>query len=483
MRRRFLLAAVFVLVASGWAQAESLEGRLRQRGEAFATAMRSQGDALSEFARDHLESRVAAEGRVGTFAERMRAAVEDLGPVDRSVVQVIREALVFVYLRHGEAGVWQNYQFRVQVADGHRLQLVFLATAVEPVERRAAPLASDEGRRFLDRLLSRLEAQQPFSGVAVVSRGGKDAYVLVRGSADAAAKSPVTRASRFGMASGSKLFTAVAVLQLAQAGKLALSDPLAKHVPGFPNQAFARQATIEQLLTHTAGAGNYWDGEYEARRDSLTDLQQVLPFVLKHLGAQSAPGTFSYSNSGYLLLGLVVEAVSGKSYYDYVRQHVLDPAGMSRTGFPLRTEQPPETAQPYVLELGAGAVKAGVYLPVTEGGRGSSAGGASTTVDDLLRFADALAKGRLLDRSHLELLTRARVRTDTPDTSYGCGASVEASRGVVSYGHGGRAPGTHFDLRIYPELDTVLVVLSNYDTIAGPEISSALDHLIRNRVP
>lgn len=482
MRRRFLLAAVFVVVASGWAQAQSLEGRLRQRGEAFATAMRSQGDALAGFARDHLESRVAAEGRVGAFAEHMRAAVQELGPVDRSVVQVIREALVFVYLRHGKTGVWQNYQFRVQAADGHRLQLVFRATAVEPVERPAAPLASDDGRHFLERLLSRLDAQQPFSGVAVVSRGGKDVYVLVRGTADAAAKAPVTRASRFGMASGSKLFTAVAVLQLAQAGKLALSDPLAKHLPDFPNQAFARQATIEQLLTHTAGAGNYWDDEYEARRASLTDLQHVMPFVLKHLGA-SAPGSFSYSNSGYLLLGLVVEAVSGRSYYDYVRRYVLDPAGMSRTGFPLREDQSPETAHPYVPELEAGAVKAGVYLPVTEGGRGSSAGGASTTVDDLLRFADALAKGRLLDRSHLELLTRARVRTDTPDTSYGCGASVETSRGVVSYGHGGRAPGTHFDLRIYPELDTVLVVMSNYDTIAGPEISSALDHLIRNRMP
>lgn len=482
MRRGFLLAAVFVLVASGWARAEALEGRLRQRGEAFATAMRSQGDALAGFARDHLESRVAADGRVSAFVERMRATVDELGPVDRSVVQVIREALVFVYLRHGKAGAWQNYQFRVQAADGHRLQLVFRATAIEPVERPAAPLASDDGRRFLDRLLSSLDAQQPFSGVAVVSRGGKDVYALVRGTADVAAKAPVTRASRFGMASGSKLFTAVAVLQLAQTGKLALSDPLAKHVPDFPNQAFARRATIEQLLTHTAGAGDYWDGEYEARRDSLTDLQQLVPFVLKHLGA-SAPGTFSYSNSGYLLLGLVVEAVSGKSYYDYVRQHVLDPAGMSRTGFPFRKEPSVETAHPYVPELDAGAVKAGVYVPVTDGGRGSSSGGARTTVDDLLRFADALATGRLLDRDHLALLTRARVRTDTPDTSYGCGASVEASRGVVSYGHGGRAPGTHFDLRVYPELDTVLVVMSNYDTIAGPEMSSALDHLIRNRVP
>lgn len=483
MTRRLLLAAVLVLMAVGWAQAQALEGRLRQRGEAFATAMRAQGDALAAFARDHLESRVAAEGRVDAFAAHMRAAVEELGPVDRSLVQVIREALVFVYLRHGKAGVWQNYQFRVQAADGHRLQLVFRATAIEPVERPSAPMTREEGQRFLDRLIGRLDAQQPFSGVAVVSRRGKDVYALVRGTADATAGSPVTRASRFGMASGSKLFTAIAVLQLAQAGKLALSDPLSRHLPDFPAQAFARQATIEQLLTHTAGAGDYWDDEYEARRASVTDLRQMLPFVLKHLDA-SPRGTFSYSNSGYLLLGLVVEAVSGKSYYDYVRQHVLAPAGMTQTGFPLSTERSPIAAHPYVPALEAGAVKPGVYVPVAvDGGRGTSAGGASTTVDDMLRFADALASGRLLDRTHLDLLTKARVPTGQPDASYGCGASVDTSRGVTSYGHGGRTRGTHFDLRIYPELDTVLVVLSNYDTIAGPEISSALDHVIRNRMP
>jgi D-alanyl-D-alanine carboxypeptidase len=209
----------------------------------------------------------------------------------------------------------------------------------------------------------------------------------------------------------------------------------------------------------------------------------MLPFVLKHLGA-SAPGTFSYSNSGYVLLGLVIEAVSGASYYDYVRKHVLGPAGMSATGYPLRGDATPDVALPYEPAMDAGAVKPGVYVPAVLGARGSSAGGASSTVDDLLRFVDALRGGKLLDAARLELLTRGHVPYgERKDAWYGYGTIVERERGVLSWGHGGMAPGTYFELKVYPERDTVMIVMSNYNTIAGPETASALDHLIRNPAP
>lgn len=359
-----------------------------------------------------------------------------------------------------------------------RLQLVFRAVAIEPIERPAAGLGTDVAARYLERLQAQLAAEQPFSGVAVVRRGGKDLVTVAQGQADAAAKVPVTRGSRFGMASGSTMFTAVAILQLAQQGKLGLTDPLARHLPDFPNQAFAKRTTLHQLLTHTAGAGDYWDPAYEKAWGSITGLKQMVPFVLTHLD-EAPPGAFRYSNSGFILLGLVVEAVSGASYYDYVRKHVLEPAGMTSTSFPVRGDGTPGVAQAYLPEFDAGALKPGVYVPAVLGARGSSAGGGATTVDDLLRFADALRAGTLLHRKHLELLTAAHAPSGT-DGAYGYGTQIDTSRGVVSYGHGGRAPGTHFDLRIHPELDTVLIVMSNYDTIAGPELSSALDHLVRN---
>ncbi len=481
-RLRLSILLLLTTVSGALAQ-EPVEALLERRGTAFAEAMKSQGDALAAFARDHLESRLGREGRESQFIERMRATTAELGGVERYSVQVLGGArAVFVYCKHARNGSWQNYQFRVIAEDGHRLQLVFRAIAIEPLARPGAPLGSGEASQWLQRFQAQLQAQQPFSGVAVVSGRGRDMFSLVQGTADANANAPVTRASRFGMASGSKMFTAVAVLQLAQAGKLSLTDPLVRHLPDFQAADFARRATIHDLLTHTAGTGNYWDAEYEKAWDSITELRQMLPFVLRHLGA-SPPGTFSYSNSGYVLLGLVVEAASGMNYYDYVRRRIFEPAGMSATGFPRRGEASPGVALPYEPEMDAGAIKPGVYIPVTLGARGSSAGGASTTVDDLLRFADALRRGVLLDKAHLALLTRSHVSYNPPDVHYGYGTIVETARGVTAYGHGGQARGTYFDFKVYPERETVLVVMSNYNTIAGPEFSSALDHLIRNPAP
>jgi CubicO group peptidase (beta-lactamase class C family) len=296
--------------------------------------------------------------------------------------------------------------------------------------------------------------------------------------ADAAARSPITRASRFGMASVSKLFTAVAILQLVQEGKLALDDTLAKLLPGFPDAEFARGATIHRLLSHTAGAGDYWDDEYERHWGQITEHSQMLPHVLRHLG-ESPPGEYSYSNSGYILLGLVIEAVTGQSFYDHVQRRVLGPAGMIATGYPKRSEQPPGAALPYDPEMEAGAVKLGSWLPARLGERGTSAGGASATADDLLRFVEALRSGRLLDAVHLELLTRPHVEIG-PDRWYGYGTMIARRDGVVSWGHGGSAPGTQFELEVFPAADTVLVMLSNYNTIAGVELASALGHLVRN---
>jgi CubicO group peptidase (beta-lactamase class C family) len=491
MRSRAAWACGLLLVLMGASAAavpapaeEPVEALLRRRAEAFVAAMNAPGDeALAAFARDHLASRVAREGLVGRFVDTMRADVAELGAIADHTVRVLDDgALVFVYCKRARGGAWQSYQFRVLADDDHRLNLVFRSIAVEPNEPPPTPLGAPESARWLGQLQGTLQAQQPFSGVIVVRSRGKEVYSWVTGMADADAKVPMTRTTRLNMASGSKMFTAVAILQLAQAGKLSLTDPLIRYLPDFPDPDFARRATLHQLLTHSAGAGDYWDDAYEKHWGSITRLDQMLPFVLPHLGETPA-GEFSYSNSGFLLLGLVVEAVSGTSYYDYVEKHVFAPAGMTATGFPIRSQGGPDLALPYLPEMQAGAVKLGTYLPAELGARGTSAGGASTTADDLLRFADALSSGVLLDRAHLELMTRGYFPFGGPDSSYGYGTIIETRRGVRSYGHGGMAPGVQFEYKIYPDLDTVLVVMSNYDTIAAHEMAGALDALIRNGAP
>lgn len=216
--------ALLILASVASLRADSVEALLRQRGEAFVAAMNRQGDALTAFARNHLESRVAREGLAGRLAERVRDTFAELGPIERHSLQVLRDGrLLFVYGKHAKSGTWQNYQFRVIADDGHRLQLVFRAVAIEPMERPAAPLGSPKSGPWLQKFQAALDAQQPFSGIALVRSRGQELYSLVKGVADATSNAPVTRGTRFGMASGSKMFTAVAVLQLAQAGKLSLT--------------------------------------------------------------------------------------------------------------------------------------------------------------------------------------------------------------------------------------------------------------------
>jgi CubicO group peptidase (beta-lactamase class C family) len=482
--RRALSLLALLTLASAAPESSTQDGAntlLRKRGEAFATALAAQGDALIVFAREHLAHKGTPPDLPQRFAEHMRTSIAELGPVERHTVQVLPgNTAVFVFCKHQRGG-WQNYQFRVAGDDENRLRLVFRAIALEPMERPAVALGTPEASRWLETFASRIEATQPFSGVAVVRSHGREVFSLARGTRDAATAAPVSRATRFGMASGSKMFTAVAILQLAQAGKLSLDDPLSKHLPDFPNREFAARATLHQLLTHTAGAGDYWDDEYEKAWDGIADLKSMLPFVVKNLEPASN-GRYGYSNSGYILLGLVVESLSGQSYYDYVQKHIVGPAKMVSTNFPRRGDAASDLARPYDPKMDAGAVVPGIYLPVHLGARGSSAGGAATTADDMLRFADALRGGLLLDSRHFELMTTPHVvMGESRAWSYGYGLIIDSRDGSVSYGHGGTARGTQFEFKIFPERDAVMVVMSNYNTIAPNELASALDGMIRQR--
>lgn len=484
MRKRLWgLPLIFVLVATH-AAALPNDASLRQRGEAFAAALQAGSEAaFVAFARDHLATSVFAGDQGARFAAHMRETLAELGPVDRSSVQVLEGGrALFVFARSATTGAWQNFQFRVLADDGDRLQLVFRALASEPLARPATALGDPETEAWLARFAATLEAQHPFAGVALVRRGEQTLFSRVQGLADVENGRPITLATRFGMASGGKLFTAVGILQLAQAGRLGLDDPLAVHLPDFPDSAFATRTTVRQLLTHTAGAGNYWDANYEAARSRIRSNADLLPFVLPHLGETPA-GEFSYSNSGYLLLGLVIEAVSGQDFYAYLEQELFAPAGMRHTGY----SQPGEAgefAKGYEPILEAGAVKPGSYRPVEAAGRGTAAGGAVSNAEDLLRFAAALEEGRLLDPEHLALLSELQVDSGAGNASgWSCGAEVLDAGGVHAYGHGGTAPGCQFELRIYPALDSVLLVMSNYNTIAAHEWAATLDALLRNPTP
>jgi CubicO group peptidase (beta-lactamase class C family) len=247
------------------------------------------------------------------------------------------------------------------------------------------PAASDaELAAAAEAAATELAARDAFSGVVLLARNGKPFFQKAWGLADRGLSVPNRVDTRFNIGSIGKAFTRVAVMDLVKAGRISLTDTVAKHLPGIRIPA-ADRITIDQLLEMTSGLGDIFGGRYEETpKDKLRELSDYLRlFEGQPLRFQPGQGR-EYSNAGYVVLGLIIEKVSGKPYWDFVRESVLAPAGMQSTGAWGPDEVVPNRAVGYTREQGGW--RSNVYgLP----GRASSAGGVDSTAGDLLAFAAA----------------------------------------------------------------------------------------------
>lgn len=364
-----------------------------------------------------------------------------------------------------------------------------LALGLSGPERAAAqPSATASSQRMSDAeivaaLRARLEqlaAADMFSGAVLLAKNGQVLFEKAYGYADHAFNVPNRVDTKFNLGSMGKMFTGVAVLQLEQQGKLSLEDRLIKLVPDYPDKDIAAKITIYQLLTHTSGLGDMFGPKFfDTPKDRFDTIESHLPlFTGKPLLFE--PGTkWSYSNAGFIVLGWVIEKVSGESYYDYVRRHVFKPAGMTDTdnyepdqdvpnlalGYvDVRPEPKPGEPRRAVLNFpGALPVPGPRKTNVSFVARGASAGGGYSTVGDLLRFAQALEGHVLLDKAHTDLDMTGHVATPHGNTKYAFGMEEQFLNGVRIVGHSGGEPGINSNLDMYAETGYVTVVMSNYD--------------------
>jgi len=330
---------------------------------------------------------------------------------------------------------------------------------------------------LLAQLKQRLDHQavaDRFAGAVLVARDGAVMYAEAYGLADRERKVGNRLETRFRIGSMNKMFTATAVLQLVQAGKVALDDPLGAHLSDLANREIARTVTIRHLLTHTGGTGDIFGPEFDAHR---LELRRLADYVELYGGRapEHQPGSrWAYSNYGYILLGLVIERASGEDYYDYVDQHVYRTCGMTSSGSLPEEQEISDRSVGYTKMSGSGPWRPNRdTLPY----RGSPAGGGYSTVHDLLRFARALQSHVLLDAEHTELMTTGKV--DTPGGRYAFGFGDRTLNGTRCFGHNGAAAGMSGDLKICRDSGYVVAVLANIDPPAANRISD----FIVNRLP
>jgi len=387
-------------------------------------------------------------------------------------------------VKERDSDTFARFSLEVEAAEPHQIKNLDLRQIPIPAEFALPRLSQDAALAALRAALDRRVAADSFAGAVLVAKDGKPVFKAAYGLADRENKIPNRLDTQFRIGSMNKMFTAVSVLQLVQSGKIKLSDPLGKYLTDYPNKELASKVTIHQLLTHTGGTGDFFGPEFDKHRLELRTLQDYVKLYGQR-GVEFAPGSrWAYSNYGFLLLGVLVEKVSGQNYYDYVAEHIYKPAGMTLTASLAEDQVVAGRSVGYTRFREPSANRSSAapeaWRPNTDTlpYRGTSAGGGYSTVEDLFRFAMALPSHKLLDAEHTELLTTGKVNTPGGG-KYAYGFGDETISGVRCFGHGGGAPGMNGDLKICPGAGYVVAVLANLD----PPAASRVSEFVLNRLP
>lgn len=312
--------------------------------------------------------------------------------------------------------------------------------------------------KFIRGKLDQLVRSNDFSGCLTLSDGRRTLFDECRGLAERRFGVAVDRQTRFHIGSMNKMFTAVAIAQLVEAGKLGWDDTLALRVPDYPDQATAKRITVWQLLHHTSGLGDFLVPELFQQREQFTELVDYLDLIARQPKAGEPDEAWHYSNAGYLLLGRIIENVSGENYFDFIQRHVFAPAGMTSSGFDRVDDVVPDLAVGYYREGPFSDHWKADWLKTPY--RGSPAGGGYSTNGDLLRFSAALRAGRLVKAGTLAKMFADAVPTPGPG-SYAAGFGDRLSHGRHIRGHAGGIEGTDANLAIVWETGATVALTSN----------------------
>jgi CubicO group peptidase (beta-lactamase class C family) len=308
---------------------------------------------------------------------------------------------------------------------------------------------ADELTTKFDEYMNACVAVNHFNGAVLISKSGKILFSKGYGFANAEHEVPNTTRTKFRLGSITKQFTAMAVLILQERGKLKVEDPVGKYIDDAPKTW--KSVTIRHLLTHTGGVPSYTDDPSYVRKMMMPETVKSMIARFRDKPLDFPPGEkFHYSNSGYFLLGAIVEKVSGKSYEAFLKEAIFDPLGMKDTGYDHHATLLPGRASGYSRRKDS-LVNA-EYLDMSQP---YAAGSLYSTVEDLDRWNRALCEGKLISKeSYAKMYTPVK-------NDYAYGWTVKTAKGRREIGHGGGINGFATDILRYPDQSVCVVVLCN----------------------
>jgi len=313
--------------------------------------------------------------------------------------------------------------------------------------------------RIFPKPISKNKISEKFSGTVLIAKGRNVIYTKALGEASKRYGISNNLETKFNIASLGKMFTAVSIMQLKEQNALKISDTISRYVDNtWLPESISSQITIHQLLTHTSGLGNYFNKEFENHsKTNYRELEDFKSLVVKDT-LQFRPGKgYSYSNIGVLLLGVIIEKISGVGYETYINENIYQPANMTNSGL-FEMDQP-------VKNLAIGYSKTdnniygwenNFYKHVLKGG---PAGGSYSTIYDIHNFILALKNEKLVNAESLKQLW-----TTHPNSKFGYCFEVRTYDNTKQVGHSGGAPGISAEVIYDINRDLISVVLSNYDS-------------------
>jgi len=335
------------------------------------------------------------------------------------------------------------------------LSLLFLLTAL--VAHAATPRTEVE-HQAQALLVDAVDTNGP-GMVILVSHGDEVLFRGARGRAQVELGTPLSPSDIFRIGSNTKPFTAAAIYRMSEQGRIMLEDPLSRFLPAFPNAA---HITIAELLCHTSGVKDYTeiDGYFDAAIRTDVSTAQLVD-VFEDLPVDFAPGTdWKYSNSGYVLLGAIIEHVTGKPWHAAIKELVTTPLALGNTMYDEGSALIPRRAAGYSADADGHTVNA-PYMSMTQA---AAAGGLVSNADDLFHWMRALHSGKVLRMDNYRRMTTPAALPSGQTADSACGLATLRVRGESAFEHVGRDPGFMSETLFLPKSSIGVVVLTNTDS-------------------
>lgn len=415
--------------------------------ENYITAFNTGEDAMRVWIQDNISETALKNRPIDSRLSVYRRMLEDMGMISMNKLEVNGPSLTSAIIKTAK-GEWFQFTFEFAPDQENKVVGIRVEDTEEPAQADEPKIKEISGLQQIAKYLGEQDKTDVFSGSVLISKNGKKVFQKAYGMASKEFKVLNNIETKFNLGSINKIFTQIAIGQLFEESKLQLDEPIIKYIPNYPNQTVAQKVSIRHLLNMTSGVGDFFGEKFEQTpKDKFRTLNDFLQmFVNDSLSFE--PGSNNrYSNGGYIILGLIIEKISGQSYYDYVKEKIFKPAGMSNSDY-YEADMPVQNlAEGYTREEQNQPWKKNIY---SRPARGSSAGGGYSTADDLLKFTIALKKNLFFKNDNTWNILRGE-----PTNS-----NVSQQKGIGIFGG---APGINSGVETEVGNGYTVIIMTNYD--------------------